>query len=142
MKRVAFASCVLLASVLVLGSLSCAQGDLARSLVGTWEGELQTLGKGTRGDPHRTLIIRSVSQKEGKWIGEGRFGVTGKSLGPVQMEVDTNGMRPSIRFATGANATVRLELLEEGHLIGTLTRREMGGTLGNDRAIKLEKRKE
>ena len=54
--------------------------------------------------------------------------------------MDVSGEHPSIRFATRAAATVRLDLLDEGHLVGTLTRREVGGTLGTDRAIKLEKK--
>jgi hypothetical protein len=142
MKGVAFTSGVLLAGVLLFVPLSDAQGDLAKSLVGKWEGEVQTLGQGNREDPHRTLIIRSISQTQGRWVGEARFGVTGKGLGRVQMEVDAGGAHPAIRFITRADAAVRLELLDEGHLAGTFTRREMGGHFGNDRAIKLEKQKE
>jgi hypothetical protein len=139
MRRAAFASGVLLACVLLLGSLSHAQGNLAQSLAGKWEGELQTLGAGTREDPHRTLIIRSVSQKEGQWVGEGRFGITGKGLGTVHMEVDASGRNPSIRFALKSGATVRLELLQEGHLVGTMTLPTRGPG-DRDRAMKLEKK--
>lgn len=45
-----------------------AQGDLAKALVGKWEGEVQWAGgagSATR-DPNRTLIIQSVEQKVGK----------------------------------------------------------------------------
>jgi len=139
-RRGALAAAAILACALLLGSPAHAQGQLAESLVGTWEGELQPLGKGTREDPHRTLIIRSVQQKNGKWVGEGRFGITGKGLARVQIEVDASGPRPWIRFVTNVSATVRLELLDE-QLVGTFSRRELGGTPGTDRAIKLERRK-
>ena len=85
------------------------------------------------------MIIKSVKEKDGKWVGEGRFGATGKGLGRVRIEVDTSGGHPAIRFATQADATIHLNLLDDAYLVGTINYREIGGTLGTERALKLEK---
>ena len=130
---------LLFASVLALlvGSASEAQTDAAKAPVGKWEGEVQQRGVGS-GDPNRTLIIQSVGEKDGKWVAEGRYGVTGKGLGRVQIDVDTSSKWPSIRFVTGANSTVSLNLLDEKSMAGTIT---LAGTsqVGNDRSMKLGK---
>ena len=116
-----------------------AQGDLAKALVGKWEGDVQWAGGAGTGDPNRTLIIESVTQKDGKWVATGRYGVTGKGLGKVEIEVDDSGSRPFIRFVTGGNSTVRLALTDAKYLIGTLT---LPGTSqrGNDRPMRLERK--
>jgi hypothetical protein len=54
------------------------------------------------------------------------------------MEVDASGGHPSIRFVTRTNTTVRLELFEEKHLVGTITM--PSERFGNDRAMTLEKK--
>ena len=122
---------------LLVGTASEAQTDAAKALVGKWEGELQQRGVGG-GDPNRTLIIQSVGEKDGKWVAAGRYGVTGKGLGSVQIDVDTSSKWPSIRFVTGANSTVRLNLLDEKSMAGTIT---LTGTsqAGNDRSMKMGK---
>jgi hypothetical protein len=127
---------------IVLGmSPGSAQLDLAKVLVGKWEGAVQwAAGAGSGvGDPNRTLIIDSVEQKDGKWVAMGKFGVTGKGLGKVTIEVEDSGSRPSIRFVTGSNSTVRLALSGTKDLTGTLT---LPGTSqrGNDRRMNLEKK--
>jgi hypothetical protein len=118
-----------------------AQVDLAKVLVGKWEGAVQwASGAGSgAGDPNRTLIIDSVEQKDGKWVAMGKYGVTGKGLGKVAIEVDDSGSRPLIRFATGGNSTVRLALSGTKELTGTMT---LTGTSqrGNDRPMSLEKK--
>jgi len=120
-----------------------AQGDLAKALVGKWEGDVRWTGGGgagkAGGDPNRTLIIESVEQKEGKWVATGRYGVTGKGLDKVEIEVDGSGSSPFIRFRTGANSTVRLALTGAKELTGTLT---LTGTSqrGNDRPMRLERK--
>ena len=127
---------------IVLGiSLGSAQVDLAKVLVGKWEGAVQWAGGAGSGagDPNRTLIIDSVEQKDGKWVAMGKFGVTGRGLGKVTIEVEDSGSRPSIRFVTGGNSTVRLALSGTKDLTGTLT---LSGTSqrGNDRPMSLEKK--
>jgi hypothetical protein len=118
-----------------------AQVDLAKSLVGKWEGDVQFAGGAGSGvgDPNRTLIIESVAEKDGKWVATGRYGVTGKGLGKVEIEVSDSGGRPFIRFVTGGSSTVRLTLTGAKELTGTMT---LSGTSqrGNDRPMKLEKK--
>jgi hypothetical protein len=118
-----------------------AQSDAAKSLVGKWEGEVTwaaSAGAAT-GDPNRTLIIQSVEQKDGKLVATGRFGITGKGLGKVDIEVDEGGGRPFIGFVTGGNSTVRLTLTGAKELTGTL---KLIGTSqrGNERPLRLEKK--
>lgn len=129
---------LLLAVVLALltGSIAGGQTDPAKALVGKWEGEVDLRGMG--GDPNRTLIIESVSENGGKLIVTGRYGITGKGLGRVQAEVDTTGRWPSFRFVTSANSTVRLNLMDEGSMTGTVT---FPGTRegGSDRSLKLSR---
>ena len=58
---------------LLLGiGVVAAQVDLAKVLVGTWQGEL----RGKKGNTDLTLRITSVKQEDGKWIGDGRVGPT------------------------------------------------------------------
>jgi hypothetical protein len=122
-------------------SSSWAQEDLAKALVGKWEGDVQWAGGAGSGagDPNRTLIIESVTQKDGKWVATGRYGITGKGLGKVEIEVGDSGGRLFIRFVTGGNSTVRLALTGAKDLTGTLT---LPGTSqrGSDRPMRLEKK--
>jgi len=137
--RRAVASAALLVSLLI-GWPAEAAVDLAKTLVGRWEGKVQTLGEGTRENPERTLVISAVTQQEGKWSATGRWGITGKGLGRVLIEVDASGAHPWLRFVTDVNATIRVELIDDRHMVGTFTRHEVGGSLGSDRALKLEKK--
>jgi hypothetical protein len=117
-----------------------AQVDLAKSLVGKWEGELQLAG-GVTGDPNRTLVIESVTQKDGNWVATGRFGITGQGLGKVEIEVTDSGGRPFIRFVTAASTTVRLSLTGPKELTGATTLPGASNTgRGNDRALRLQKK--
>lgn len=90
-------------------------------LIGKWEGEIRLFGI-TSQDPRRTLYIDSVSQKDGQWVAHGWFGITGKNLGPVSIEVDNSGDTPWIRFRTfrGPASIVRLQLFKDKDLIGTI----------------------
>ena len=119
-----------------------AQGDLSKSLVGTWEGQLE-LASGVTGDPNRTLIIESVTQKDGNWVGAGRFGITGKGLGKVDIEVDDSGSRPFIRIVI-PTSTIRLSLVGPKELTGTTTMHGLGQSAtargGNERALSLQKK--
>ena len=113
------------------------QADLAKSLVGKWEGDIQLIASvGSSGDPNRTLINESVDQKEGKWVARGRYGVTGKGLGKVDIEVDESSGRPSIRFVTGAGSTVRLSLIGPKDMSGTI---RLTGE-ARERPMRLEKK--
>ncbi len=97
---------VMLLGLLVIGiGPSSAQGDLAKVLVGTWKGEVQFHTVRGGGDPTRILRIDSMTEKDGKWIAEGMYGIT--TLSRVQISV-ANESKPWIQFVTGANSTVRL----------------------------------
>jgi hypothetical protein len=117
-----------------------AQEDPAKALVGKWEGEVTWAGSAgsVMGDPNRTLIIESVTQKDGKSVAMGKYGITGKGLGKVEIEVDGSGSRPSLRFATAAT-TIRLTLTGAKELTGTMTL--VGASQrGGDRPFRLEKK--
>ena len=114
------------------------QSDLAAQLVGKWEGtQYQTVKGGVSED--RTLIISSVAQREGKWIAEGRYGIKGGAK--VQIEVDTTGQRPSLRWAMPNGNTVQVSLINPKTLSGKVS---LLTTISGDRdrALTLEKKAE
>lgn len=139
MNRIALVPSAIVALALLAAPVSEAQMDVAKILAGKWEGEVEFMG--TRGnlDPNRTLVINSVTEKDGKWVAEGRFGVTGKGLGRVQVEVDTSGPNPRIRFVTAANQTVRLDVVDDRHMTGTLAAMGAGARGSDHRPLRLEK---
>jgi len=51
--------------------VAAAQVDLAKALVGTWEGEQEYLVISAE-NPKRILVIESVNQVDGKWVANGR----------------------------------------------------------------------
>ena len=109
---------VITAAVVAVPS-AWAQPDAAKALIGKWEGEVQW--HGMAGEAGRTLVIETLEEKDGKWVANGRYGVTGKGLGKVQIDVNDVSTRPWIQFVTGANSRVRLDLVNPKHLAGTLT---------------------
>ena len=71
----------------------------------------------------------TLREKDGKWIAESaRYGETGKGSGTVDLEVDVAGEQVTIRFTTGAGAPVRLTLVTEGELMGTIAVTIRGGS--------------
>ena len=129
---------VLLAGVLVFtGGLTAgfAQNDPASMLVGKWEGTQQQAGRG--GSEDRTLIISSVTQQDGKWVADGRYGVQGGAK--VRIDVDVNGRRPSLRWTMPNGNVVQLDLLNEKTLSGKVTL--VGASQRDrDRPVTLEKK--
>ena len=126
---------------LVLGAgVAAAQADLAKALVGTWQGELQMrLKKGA--DPSVTLIITSVKQEDGKWIADGRMGPTEARTGPVKIDIDTSGSKPALRWKGASGTQFDLSLLDDKHLVGTATLTTSDAGQGaRDRSVKLEKK--
>jgi len=121
----------------VLAGAAAAQTDPGAALVGTWEGEL-TFRTNTA-DSNRTLVIKSVTQQDGKWVGDGLYGTTGKNLAKVAIEVDVKGRRPSLQFTSNEGSVVKLDLLDPKSLVGTLT---LSGSRkgGADRPLRLEKK--
>jgi hypothetical protein len=118
------------------GSSARAQLDPTKALVGKWEGHVEIPG-----NSERTLIIESVIPKDGGWVAEGRFGSTGGNLGRRSIEVSQQGGDIILEFVTGAKTPnpVRLKLVGERKLEGTINV-VVGGARGtSDRGFKLEK---
>jgi CHAT domain-containing protein len=123
---------------LLIGAGSEAQPNVGRILVGKWQGEIQfTFGVGPNAS--RTLVIESVSEKDGTWSAQGRFGVTGQGLGKVTIDIDVSGRHPVLQFVPGPYATgVRLYLINEKSLVGRMTLRG-DNAQGQDRQIRFER---
>jgi hypothetical protein len=134
MRAVRMAVLAVVVSMLGAGT-AIAQADLAKVLVGTWEGELQQrMKKGA--DPHLKLAITSVKQEDGKWIADGRFGGS-----PVKIDLDTSGSKPSLRLTGATGATYNVSLLADKNMAGTVTLTTSAGGRGDrDRSVKLEKK--
>jgi hypothetical protein len=145
MFRISLAVTVL--GILLAASVGSAQEDRAKALVGKWEGTIEWaagVGSSSLGDPNRTLIIESVQQKDGKWVATGKYGVTGKGFGKVEIAIADSGDRTEIAFTTSANWAVRLALAGPKQLTGTTTLPSTMGRVtqarGMDRPMKLEKK--
>jgi hypothetical protein len=93
-----------------------AQADPAKVLIGTWVGHAEVPR-----DSERVLIISSVTPKDGGgWVADGRFGFTVKKAPPRQIEVSLQGSDIILEFVAGQNSPVRLKLVGENRLEGTL----------------------
>jgi hypothetical protein len=126
---------------LMLGiGAAAAQADLGKALVGTWQGELQALTK--KGDPVLTLIISSVKQEGGKWVAEARLGgADAAKTRPVNIDIDTSGSRPSLRFKGASGSEYSLNLFGDKELVGTATlTTSQAGRGARDRSVKLAKK--
>ena len=141
MKRIA-AVLMGLAVVLLGFGASQAQLDLAKALVGKWEGEMEYLYTRS-GDPKRVLVIESVKQTDGRWIAEGQFG-TAQQMGRVRIDVESSGNSVSLKWVTRSGSDYFLNLMQEKYLVGKATipmdqGRSVRQSSREDRAMKLEK---
>jgi hypothetical protein len=76
-----------------------AQPDLPKLLVGRWEGQISGIPLGEFG-PSRTLVIKSVREKDGKWVAPASYGVTGKAMGDTEVTVQVVDGTPILDFVT------------------------------------------
>ena len=111
-------------------TLSFAQVDPTKALIGTWEGQIEI----SRGNNARTLIINSVKAKgEGEWVARGRYNqpdLVSKESGGTVMSVSSKDNEIYVEFVTGnAKSPVHLKLVGDNKLEGT----------ASDRRVKLEK---
>ncbi len=114
------------ALVLLLGATRPAGAhDLGKALLGTWEGTIQFRGL-PRADPNRTLVIHSVTPTDHGPIAEGRYGISGKRMRNVTIDVDPSGTFLWIRFVSGAQQPIKLTLIDDRALAGTITLRGAG----------------
>jgi hypothetical protein len=132
---------LLAAALLLCGAgASLAQVDVAKALVGRWEGEQQYLVN-QKDDPRRTLVISSVEQMDGKWIADARFG-TPAQQGRFKIPVEVNGNEVRLLWKGASGADYDLRLMQSKYLVGkvTLTTGQHNSTYGSrDRGLKLEK---
>ena len=138
-KRIVRLALFVVTSLMLGPGLASAQVDLAKVLVGRWEGEVATrFQKGT--NPGLVLIITSVKEDGGKWSGNGRSGTrTGQA--PVTVEIDNSGKRPSLRWTGVSGVVYEVNLFDEKTLSGTATlTREMAGSTERERPVKLERK--
>jgi len=131
-----------LAVVMVLSvvGVSHAQVDLAKVLVGRWEGEQEYLLISAE-NPKRILVIESVTQVDGKWVANGRYG-TPAGLIRVKIAVETGGQGVDLSWTGPTGSQFQLNLLRDKHLVGkmTLTMGQNKGASGSrDRTLKLDK---
>ena len=94
--------------------------DLATALVGRWEGDIR-LPSTPDGEAGRLLYIDSVSEKDGRWTAQGRYGMATRGVGGhFDIDVERGAAPPEIRFVTASNATVRLQRVEDEGLVGAV----------------------
>ena len=130
--RAARVALFVVTGLLVVAAVAAAQVDLAKVLVGTWQGELRS----KRSNIDLTLRITSVKQEDGKWVGDGRFGPT-----PVKIDIDTSGSKPSLRWTGAAGVVYDVSLLDDKNLAGTATlTTAQSGQFERERPVKLEKK--
>ncbi|HET8575844.1 MAG TPA: hypothetical protein VFO18_02000 [Methylomirabilota bacterium] len=118
-----------------------AQEDLAQALVGRWDGQVE-FPTGVFG---RILIIRSLEQKDGKWVLTAAYGPKGRGLSPVRdASIETTGREVLLKLKVPDGADRRmfpmeLTLLKDGkHLVGTIYL-AAGARGGSTRPAKFEK---
>jgi hypothetical protein len=93
-------------TMLMVGpGLAPAQVDLAKALVGRWEGEIALRFQKTA-NPGLVLVITSVKEEGGRWTADARSGTKTSGLGPAKVEIDNSGKRPSLRW-TGDGSRLR-----------------------------------
>jgi hypothetical protein len=140
--RAARAALLVVAGLMLGTGVAAAQADLAKVLVGTWKGELQQrTQKGP--DPELTLIIASVKQEGGKWVADARLGgAEGGKTAKVNIDIDTSGSKPSLRFKGAKGAEYDVSLFNDKELVGTaaLTTSQSGGARDRSRSVRFEKK--
>ena len=121
------------AAILALGftpPASDAQVDLAKVLIGKWEGQLS--GR-IPGNKERVLTIRTVEDTRAT----GLFGIPGGATKPVDIAIERSGNDTILRFAGFNNAPTQLTLKREKTLDGTVTLPTTGGVV--DVRLQLDK---
>jgi hypothetical protein len=105
--------------LMTTAAFALAQVDPTKVLIGTWQGQAETL-KGY----DQILIINSVKPTgEGEWVARGRFGPresTKTGPGGQEMAVMAKDNEIFIEFAAKGNNPVRLKLVNENRLEGTI----------------------
>ena len=103
-------------AILALGftAVSDGQADLAKVLVGKWEGQIAA---GVPGNLARVLTIKSVEDTRAT----GLFGIPGGATKPVDIAIERSGNDTTLRFAGFSNAPTQLMLKGDKTLDGTVS---------------------
>ena len=119
------------AAVLALGfAVSDGQDDLAKILVGKWEGQISWTIPGNK---DRVLTINSVEEARAT----GRWSIPGGATKPVDIAIERSGGDPILRFAGFNNVPTQLTLKGGKTLDGTTTFQTTSGM--RDFRLQLEK---
>ena len=139
--RAARAALFVVAGLMMGVGVAVAQVDVGKVLVGTWKGELQQRSQ-KDADPTLVLVIKSVKEENGKWMADARVGATEDKTAKVNLEIDTSGAKPAVRWTGGKRAVYDLSLLDDKNLVGTalLTTGAGGANRDRSRSVKLEKK--
>jgi len=124
--------------VLSYATLSCAQVDPTKVLVGKWEGQAEITK-----NRERTLIINSVEPAgSGEWVARGRMGLSWRideeKEGGGRIKVFTKDNE--IYLDSPGNTNAQLKLIGENKLEGTIEAFERGRVA--PRRIRFEKMKD
>jgi hypothetical protein len=119
------------AAILALGfAVSDGQDDLAKILVGKWEGQLSA---SIPGNKDRVLTITAVEEARAT----GRWGIPGGGSKPVDIAIERSGGATILRFSGFNNAPTQLTLKGGKTLDGTTTLPTTSGT--RDFRLQLDK---
>ena len=112
-----------------------AQTDSTKLLLGRWNGELQT----ARGTYNRTLIVKSIEERNGQLVTTADFGDA--KLSPVLGSVEMINGEVVLRFMTPEPSTAVLTLYKDGkNLIGPVSGTgQVGRSRGGDDSLRLRK---
>ena len=94
-------------------------------------------------DPGLTLIITSVKQEGGKWVADARLGgAEGGQTAKVNIDIDTSGSKPALRFKGTKGTEYDVSLFNEKELVGTavLITGVGGSSRDRSRSVKFEKK--
>jgi hypothetical protein len=95
-----------------------ADDDLAKKLVGRWEG-----GAATRKGGDEFLVIEIVKPEGDQWTGAGRFGNAENKGRPVTIKITTSGSDVTLEFTTPAGVPTTLKLTGDRDMEGTMRAR-------------------
>jgi len=105
-------------------SLSFAQVDPEKTLIGTWNG----LAEVPR-NPERVLVINSVKATgNGEWVGSGRFGQSETDASSTEISISPKDKEIYLEWVGtgGGKAPVHVKLIGDNKLEGTIETFERG----------------
>ena len=129
-------------SVLAVGHPSLGQPmDLAKVLIGTWEGEIERIGaqrvqREASFNIRSTLVIESVEIIGGRGQGKGQLAIGGSPMVPADIQTRTDGDKVVVEVRNVRGVTAELSLSNGAILAGTVG----GGGFGAAHGIRLKKK--